>query len=325
MGNRKRRSWIRRARHWVVYGGARAAAGILGALPYDLAIAIGRGLGSLGFYLARRNRRRAFEHLDLAYGGRLSSAEKRRVVRGMFANLGIVAAEMVRLPRLTGDDMRRRIRFVNEDRLRVVLEEAKRGGVILITAHLGAWEWIAQYPALALRAGLVVVAREQSNPLLQAWSERLRRAHGVEVIYRKRAGIAAVRALREGKMLGVLLDQCTKGEGVFVPFFGRPAHTLTGPARLAIRTGAAVVPVFAIREEGGRRIAVHVLPPVPLPEGKDPAQSAYQLTACLTSIIEEQVRRWPEQWVWLHRRWKRTPETDRDPVFEGVPPRNEGI
>ncbi len=316
MGRSRRNSRLRRWRHRLVYWGARLLAGVLGRVPFALAVGLGRGVGRVGYFLARRERLRALDHLTRAYGESLTEKERRQVAREAFANLGNLAVEIVHIPRLTAVKLKRRVRVADEGRFRALQDHLKKKGVLILTAHLGAWEWMVPYAPLAMGVGLIAVAREQSNPYVQAWFERVRMAHGVEVAYRKQAGLRVLRGLREGKAIGILLDQCTKGEGVFVPFFGHPAHTLTAPARLALRTRAEIIPVFLIRENGGRQLALHVLDPVPLPETEDVELAAYQLTACLTSIIEEQVRRWPEQWVWIHRRWRRTPEDDRDPAYD---------
>lgn len=315
---KKKPGWTRGVRHRVVYWMARAASGLLGALPFDLAISVGRFLATLGYSIVWTERRRALEHLRLAYGDEMTPADRRRVAREAFATFGNIAAEMTHLENLTAEEMRKRVHVVDEDLYRKILAEAKGRGVILITSHLGAWEWLAQYGPLVMGAETLAVARELSNPLIQAWTERVRQAHGVRIVYRKKAGVATFRALKQGKLVGILLDQCAKGEGVFVPFFGRPAHTLVAPAKLALRTGAIVVPIVLIREDGGRRMAMHIEEPVPLPDEKNPDLAAYQLTASLTAIIEKQIRRHPGQWVWIHRRWKRRPEMDEDPVYDPV-------
>jgi len=311
-------SWARRARHRIVYGVARAAAGMLATLPFDVAVGIGRMLGWLGYYVVYPERRRALDHLRVAFGDTLTDSQRRRIAHSMFTQFGNIAAEMTHIPRWTAEDLRRRVHVADEEKYLSILDEGRRRGFICITAHLGAWEYVAQYGALVSGYDVVAVAREQGNPFIQAWAERVRAAHGVEIVYRKRAGVPTFRALKQGRGVGILLDQCTKGDGVFTPFFGRPTHTLTGPARLALRTGAVVAPLFMIREDGGKRMTLHVHDPVPLPEEKNTDEAVYQLTATLASIIEDQIRRWPEQWVWIHRRWRRTPENDSDPVFDPV-------
>lgn len=317
MGKPHKRSIWRRIRHGMVYWGARSAYGFLRALPLSASIRFARALGGMAYSIALAERRRALEQLERALGEAYNLSQRRAIVRGMFANMGQIAAEMAYIPRLNREFLSQYVRLEGEEHFREAMARAPKCGMIAITAHLGAWEWIQHWGAIMEGVNIAVVARELSNPLIQDWTERLRQAHGAKVIYRKQAGLPAVRLLRKGGGIGILADQCTKGEGVFTPFFGRPAHTLTGPARLAIATRAAVLPMFMIREPGeGLSWTLHCFPILEIPQDDDPRRQVFRLTAQIASVIEEAVRRWPDQWMWVHRRWKRTPETDPDPVFD---------
>ncbi len=321
-----RHSFSRRARHRVVYWGARAALGAFGALPLGIARPLGRGLGRLAGALDLRNRRIALEHLRLAFGETMPEAERRRILRAMYANLGSLGAEVAHLPRLTPEILRRRVRIDGEAALARALEEGRQRGLMAITGHIGCWEWIPPIGRLLFDFELLSIARELANPLIHDLTERLRRSHGAQVAYRKRAGVRAIRTLKKGGGVGILLDQCTKGEGVFTPFFGRPAHTLLGPAQLALATNCVVVPVFLLRPpDPAEPLIFQVHDPVALPpEGEDAFLRACRLTAQLTSILESVIRLRPEQWVWFHRRWKRQPGDDPDPVFDPATGRLSG-
>lgn len=316
MGRARRRSWIRRVRHRIVFWVAQLLFGTLSALPFMLAWRLGRWVGTMGYYLAGANRKRALAQLEMALGDSMTPPQRRQAIRRLFGNLGCIAAEMAQVPRLDANFIRRHVRVIGKEHFDTAREEIKKHGLIAITAHLGAWEWIPQYGALMEDVEVIAVARELSNPLMQTWTERLREHHGVRVAYRKKAGVATLRALKRGGGVGILADQCIKGEGIFAPFFGRPAHTLTGPARLALKTGAVVLPMFMIRDTKPPYWTLHILEPLEIPAEENSELQAYRLTAAFTSTIEKAVRQWPDQWVWFHKRWHRTPETDDDPIFD---------
>jgi KDO2-lipid IV(A) lauroyltransferase len=196
-----------------------------------------------------------------------------------------------------------RMELVGHDHLE---QAAARGkGILLLSAHLGNWELLA--PSHALTAfPLSIVVRPLDEPLLQRLAERFRRRSGVELIGKRRALHEVAEALRRGRMVGVLLDQnSSRSEGVFVPFFRVAASTSKGLALLSLRTGAPVVPVF-IRRVGAGRHRVEVDAPLPVPADRD----VLAYTAAFTRVIEGAIRRTPEQWFWMHERWRTRPRPE---------------
>lgn len=322
MGLKFKRWWklkTRPARHALVYWAARSAFAPLQAMPIDMALRVGRLLGRAAAVVDRGRRRRSTEQMAAALGPgaatpALDGAGVRRAVLGMYEALGCSFAEMIHLPKVTTDFLERRFEVVGMENYERAAAAGR--GVIAITAHFGAWELLPQYAVGVKKRPFVAIAREVKNARIQEWTEKLRRTNGVEIAYRERAGITAVRMLKKGGIVGILADQCTKGPGVFVPFFGRPAHTLTGPAKLALSTKAAVVPAFLARLNAPTRWRLEVGTPIELPNTGNAERDAYELTARITAVIEGIVRKYPEQWMWLHERWKRTPETDEDPVYD---------
>ncbi len=271
----------------------------LGRLPWRASQRVGRALGTLGWTLSRRDRRRALDHLALAFPD-LSDQERRRLGRDCFRHLGTVLGECLHL-------YHRDCAFVGsivEVQGFEVVEQVRREGrpLVLFTGHCGNWELLGA--AVNCRGvGMTVVARSLDEPEQQERLAALRARFGTPTI--ERGGEGAVRqllgTLRRGGALGMLIDQDSgKMEGVWVPFFGRPAFTPVGAAKIALKQKAAVVPVFIERLAGGTH-RVRFQPPLDLPD--DP-QTA---TALMTTRIEEQIRRRPEQWVWMHRRWRRQP------------------
>ncbi|MBI3637504.1 MAG: lysophospholipid acyltransferase family protein, partial [Candidatus Rokubacteria bacterium] len=183
---------------------------------------------------------------------------------------------------------------------------AQHGRALLLTAHLGNWEMLTVANGL-VGYPLAVVVRPLDSGLMNAVAERLRRKTGVEIIDKRDALRPVLGALRRGRLVGILLDQNTaRRESVFVPFFGRPASTSRSVAVLSLRTGTPVVPVFIRREGPGRhRVTIH--PPVTVPDVTDREAAILELTARCTAAIEAAIREVPEQWLWMHDRWRTKP------------------
>jgi KDO2-lipid IV(A) lauroyltransferase len=258
-------------------------------------------LGRLTWLLGRRDRRRALAHLALALPG-LDAAGRRAIARGSCLHLGMNLTETLHL---LGADCGGVEGTVDVEGWETVAALRAAGRpVMILTGHCGNWELLA---ALINCRGLAmdVVGRRIEDPGLQELLLALRRRFGTATIERGEAGSARrlLQVFRDGGALGMLIDQDIRVDGVWVPFFGRPAYTPVGAAKIALRQGAAVVPAFIERRPGGRHLA-RFLPPLDLPADPEAA------TALMTAAIEEQVRRVPEQWVWMHRRWRRRPPTE---------------
>jgi Kdo2-lipid IVA lauroyltransferase/acyltransferase len=263
----------------------------------------GRAVGLLAVTLARRERRRAMEHVALAFPDR-DARWHRKVVSDCARHLGTTLGEVAWLWSARPTDLLSRTQLVGLEHLTGGL--GSKSGAFLVTGHCGNWEWMN----LALGASgvpMTVVAREVFDPRLDEVARRLRGRFGGETALRdKGAGATLVRALKRGRVLGLLIDQDIDAPGVFVDFFGRPAWTPNGGALLALRSGMPVVAGFATRlPDGTMRLAFD--PPITLGRQDNLEAAAALLTARLTRRIEEQIRGVPEQWVWMHRRWKRQP------------------
>ncbi|MCK9461906.1 MAG: lysophospholipid acyltransferase family protein [Proteobacteria bacterium] len=288
----------RRLKNAVIYAVVRALVGALGLVPAALVRPVGLALGALGHRLAGRERRRARTQISRGLGLDPTSRRVRLLVRGVFAQLGLSAVEVCRLRHRPAVADSVAIPEGSRRALEAALREGR--GVVFATGHLGNWELMAV--ALA-RAGfpITAIAKESYDPRFTRLVEDERRRLGVEVIHRGRPGSSAatLRALRAGRVIGLLIDQDTRVPGTFVPFFGAPAFTPTGAAALAVRTGAPLV-VGSIRRtpRGGHVVEVdRCEPPVDTAEG----------TASLTAALERRIRRHPSQWVWFHERWKTRP------------------
>ena len=291
-----------RARHPLRSRLGAAAAGAMTALcrrlDWSTAQALGRGLGRIGWQLARRDRARALEHLALAFP-ELPAAERRRLARRVFAHFGVLLAECLHLADKGCEAVARHVEVEGWEQIEALRAAGRQ--VLIVTGHCGNWELLAA--TINCRGlGMAVVARQLDEPRFDALLLALRERFGTRTIQRGRPGASRelLRAIRGGGALGLLIDQDTTVEGVWVPFFGRPAFTPSGAADLALRFDLAAVPAFIERRADGSHLA-RFDPPLALPA--DPVAA----TARMTARIEAQVRRRPEQWPWFHRRWRRQP------------------
>jgi len=259
----------------------------------------------LGARLMPRVRRVAAANLDLAYGGALSPAEKRRLTREAVDNMALVAAEFTRLTLLKDESF-------HEARIETIgIERLPRGsGAIVIGAHLGNWEWMA--PALA-RFGFKVaeIVRPLDDPALNRYVDRTRCAGNIQTIPKDLAAGEALRLLKDGWLLGILIDQSPRVNAAPVRFFGQDCWGTIAPALLARRTGLPVFLVSMVRREDGRyRLEVH--PEVPLEWTGNLRADLVRNSQCCQDAVEEMVRCDPGQWLWLHQRWKSRPRLEQE-------------
>lgn len=263
----------------------------------------GRLLGRLAWYVARRERNKALANLAIAFP-EWGVMRRRATIRAMFRHLGMSVFEIAWLPNLN-ERLRHETTII--EGLEAVLRQVDEGrGIVVFTAHCGNWEWLS-YVTGTFGRPVSVLQRERDQPEMNRYITELRAKAGVHTIDRGSASSARdmIGAIRRGGILAFVIDQNIRTESVKVPFFGRPALTPIGPARLAIRSGALAVPAFIQRLDDGRH-HVRYLEPIECRRGDDPVE----LTARITVAIEEQIRRAPEQWVWMHDRWRERPKWD---------------
>jgi Kdo2-lipid IVA lauroyltransferase/acyltransferase len=274
---------------------------LLAHLPMRAGLWAGRRLGDLLWLALPQRRAVALDNLKLAFGRERSEADLRDLCRRSFEHLGMNMVEscvfFFRPPKV----LLSRVDLGNPEPVLSAVALGK--GVLALTAHFGNWELLAASHALS-DFPVSVVARPIDHPLMNRIVERFRLRSGVELITKQLALPAIRDALRRGRMVGILLDQnASRADGVFAPFFGVPASTSKSMAVLSLRTGAPVVPIFIRRTEGGRHF-VEADPAIPVPADGDPTN----YTAAFNRSIEAAIRRAPEQWFWIHRRWKTRPE-----------------
>ncbi len=267
----------------------RVAGGVARAVPSSWAEGLGALLGWGWYRLVPIRRGVARENLARAFPER-SEAERERVVAAMYRHLGLCAIELLRFGARAPADLAEQLQVEGTAHLEAALADGR--GVLVVTAHLGNWEVLVRAGTLC-GAPLSVVSKRMRSSVAQAAWQALRRG-GPTLLADRGSARAIVAALKRGEVVGYVLDQHAP-RGVSVPFFGRAASTYDGLARLANATGAAILPVFTWRGEAGHRVVIE--PPVEGGEVTD-------VTAACTERIEAAIRAHPEQWLWIHRRWK---------------------
>lgn len=275
------------------------------AVPYRVGQRLGRLLGGLAWHLTRRERAKVLRNLAIAFP-EWTEKERTRVARESFRHHGTSLFEVSHLWNAATFDFDAHTIFEGVEQGAALVAEGR--SVVVFTAHCGNWEWLGA----AIRSRgipIAAVQRDRDDAEMHLWVKELRTRMGITTIGRGSESTARelVAALRRPGMLGFLIDQSLRTESVRVPFFGRDALTPIGPARLAIRTEAVAMPVFVERLPDGRHL-VRCLEPVHCRRGDDPAA----LTARMTREIEQQIRRAPAQWVWMHDRWKYRAKWDVD-------------
>jgi KDO2-lipid IV(A) lauroyltransferase len=284
--------------HRLEYGAVMAARGLVRPCPMPLVLVAGTVLGRLFHACDRSHRRLALRNLDAAFPGR-PAAERAAIARDMFAHFGRLLTVLLKFSTMSPAQMLDHVEFEGEER--VVAAHALDRGVLLFTGHFGFWEINALVHALKLHP-MAVLARPLDNPLLHDLLERVRGRTGNSVIYRKGALRRVLRALAANQAVALLIDQHIQTDAVVVDFFNRPAATTTALAALALRTGAPVIPVFALPLPGGRfrMVYEHAVEP---PRADDPDAIRLFTQRC-TDVLEMYVRRYPGLWLWMHRRWR---------------------
>lgn len=277
---------------------------LLRMLPRGMGRAVGAAIGWLAFLGLGRLRRVGQRNLRLAFP-ELSELEREKILRLEYRNLGYLLAEFCLMPGYTREGASRFIRY---DGLENYLRARDRGrGVLVLTGHLGAWELSSFYHSLmGMPMGMVI--RRLDNPLVDALVNRVRCLHGNKVIHKDDFARGLIASMRAGDTVGILMDtNMTPPQGVFVPFFGVLACTASGMARIAAKTGAAVVPGFLLWEESEGKYVLRFGEALGVVNSGDAEADVLANTATFTTAIEGYIRRYPEQWLWMHRRWKTRP------------------
>lgn len=278
---------------------------LMGVLPRALSRGLALLLAAAVYRLHPRLRRVGLRNVELAMP-ELPLKERRRIVRGVYRSLGRLLAEFCLFPRYTRENIGQIAVYEGFENFDAAHRRGK--GVLFLTAHLGGWE-VGSFVHSVHGNRLRIVVRALDNPYLNRLVERYRTLHGNQTFEKQDFARGLLSAMRGGETVGLLMDQnMTPPQGVFVPFFGIEACTASGIARVALHTDAAVVPAFTIWDPVLRKYRVQFDPPLTLVRSENTEADVVANTALFTSVIEQYVRKYPDQWLWVHRRWKTRPE-----------------
>jgi Kdo2-lipid IVA lauroyltransferase/acyltransferase len=276
----------------------------IGVLPRPLARAAGITLGQLVYLFHAKLRRVGMRNLQLAFPGK-TARERKKILRGVFTSLGRQLGEVCLFPRYTRENVTEVVVYSGFENFEQAQGRGK--GVLYLTSHVGGWELSAFSHSLQGHP-LHVVMRGMDNPYLDRFVQSMRTMHGNRAVHKDNFVRGLLSAMKAGETVGILMDtNMTPPQGVFVDFFGIPACTASGLARIALRTDAAVVPGFTIWDRKLRKYILRFEPALKLIRTGDEEADIVANTAMFTKVIEAYVRRYPDQWLWVHRRWKTRP------------------
>jgi KDO2-lipid IV(A) lauroyltransferase len=295
-------------RHRLEYAPVWLLVRVLGLAPASVARAVGIVLARMVYRLHGRLRRAGMRNLQLAFP-QMAASERRRILRRLFTSLGRQLGDFCRFPRYTRENISRLVVYDGLENFERA--QARGKGVLFLTAHFGGWE-VSSFMHALHGHPLHILVRPLDNPYLDRMVTRYRTLSGNRTIPKHEFARGMLAALRGGETVGILMDQnMTPEYGVFVDFFGIPACTSSLMARMALRTDAAVVPAFCLWDPALRRYRMRFDPAIETVRTNNEDADVVANTAAYTRVIEDYARRYPAQWLWVHRRWKTRPPREK--------------
>ncbi len=303
------RGRTRRLRYRLEYAGLRLVTGALGTLPLPVAMRFAAAVAALVIRVARPIRRIGLTNLAIAFPEK-SEAERAAILLASYRNLGRMVAECAHLADITPANVDATVLLEGEsDRIwsDEIVPRLQTQGVLILTGHFGNWELFAY--AYGLRGYPVSLVHQTiKNPLVDGYVERMRSGGGTRLFRKREAARAVLRALKERALVVLPLDQNqSRRAGIFVDFFGVPANTSDGLARIAVRNDAPVYPAFLVRDGTSARHRIVFLPRVEIASMADRDSAAHELTQRCTAVLESMIRTHPDHWLWTHKRWRTRP------------------
>lgn len=286
------------------YFAVRALIGAIGIFPLETSMSVGKSAGKFIGSLIPKLKKTGRRNLEIALP-ETSAEEKEKILDGTFASLGRQLGLVAHFNEFTPERVREMVEVVGKENFDSAYAQGK--GVLFFTGHFGSWEVFNLLPP-AFGHTMNILVRRIDNPLVENFVDNLRTRLGCKTLDKSQSARQMFRVLRKGELLGILADlNVQQKEGVFVDFFDVAASTTTGIAKLALATGAAVLPAFAVWEESRAKYVVYLEPPVAYEKTGDEAADVKNLTQDVTRVVEKYVRAYPEQWLWIHKRWNTRP------------------
>ena len=295
----------KKPRRYVIFLLFRLSSFFIYILPIRVGVKIGQTLGSLSFYILKKEREIALRNLDMAFDCHKSSGQKRLIAKKVFENLGKNFVEVISLSKFNKDNIDAYVKCRGREVIDSLVRQGK-GGIVL-TAHFGNWELLAHYFAIK-GYRINVIARHVRMEYFEKILDGIRKKHGVNVLYRDSSAKDVIRLLKNNEFVGIIPDQDMDSvSGVFVDFFGKQTYTPSGPAILNLLTGVSIIPCFIVRNTTGHEIIMER--PLELNSTGDKERDILESTQLYTKVIESYIKKSPEQWVWFHERWKTSRES----------------
>ena len=271
-------------------------------LPYNIAIKLGSICGKIVYVVLGRYRNLTLKHLRIAFNGSMTQKQIAKIAESVFMNLGMGFAEILSLPKIK----KKLDRIIDIEGIEKIDKALSKGsGVIVLSAHFGNWELISMYFA-SKGYPSNIVGRPIYYEKYNEWVSFLRSSMGVNVVYRTDSPRNLIKLLKERQLLGIVADQDIDSiDGVFIDFFGKKAYTPSAPVKLARSVGVPIIPMFIVRN--GLRHKIYVEDPILIDNTSD-SDWVVAYTQKWSNVVESYIKRYPEQWVWMHKRWKTKPE-----------------
>lgn len=286
----------------------RSLLGAIGALPLETSMRFGKSVGKFFAKRFPKLQKTARHNLEIALP-ELSDEEKDKIVHGTFESLGRHLGFVSHFKKFQHKDIRNLVELVGREHFDKAHEKGK--GVLFFTGHFGSWEVFNLLPP-AFGFDMNILVRRIDNPLVENFVDKMRTRFGSVTLDKTKSARTMFRVLKKGQLLGILADlNVQEKEGVFVDFFGVPASTTTSIAKLALATNAAILPAFAVWEEEQKKYVVYLEPPIEYAAGDNSDENIREITQKITSTVEKYVRKYPEQWLWIHKRWNTRPNGEK--------------
>ncbi|MBX7256286.1 MAG: lysophospholipid acyltransferase family protein [Candidatus Hydrogenedentes bacterium] len=289
---------------WFLTTAGIALSSLTRILPLSTCRVLGRLAGRMAYVLVPRVRKVTMENLTLAYGDTLSKKEKRRIALAAAENVGIVGAEFSRIQDLSNETIAEWVRIEGLEHL------PRNQGALIIGAHLGNWEWMASVLS-CLGFRMAEIVRPLDDPRMNRYVVKVRESRGVRTVPKTRAGKELIRLLKEGWVVGVLIDQAPRDSAVPVTFFGQPCWATIAPALVAARAKVPIVRLTFVRDTSGT-YTLNLSPPIELTSFDEKKVDFAAISQQCQDLVEQAIRAHPEQWLWLHRRWKKRPRLEQE-------------
>ena len=294
-------------RAWAECAALAAPWALLRGLPLERAVRTGAAIGTITLAFDLYNRSIARRNLELAFAN-LTSEQRSAILRETYRNFGRMAAEWVHFPELAPDNIDRYVTYTGREHWDEAIERSQGRGILVLTGHFGNFELLSVAHSIYGNR-IAIVQRPNRNPVLDQAIAARRRRFGNLMVARKGAARELMQLLRENWMVAIPLDLDTR-HGAFVNFFGTPAATNPALARIAMVTGAPVLPAFMVRQGETSRHQITILPVIDVRSSGNRSECIYEYTQSFTSVIESMIRRHPGHWNWIHRRWKTRPRDE---------------